>query len=677
MGADNGALSPGETRPFSVPGTPHFGAQTDMLKTLDESTKVIKQSQSNKMSGTQTPSVSGIGTLLDRPDYSEAKIVVAMVGLPARGKSYLSNRLLRYLRWLEYKVEVFNVGQLRRRKARDQVQAGEGPQDHSHTYFSSTNAEATALREQLATESLESLITWLKQGGNVGIHDATNSTRARRAKIQERIDREPGLQCIFLESWCDDPEIIASNVALKARSGDPDYKGMSKEEAERDFRKRIEQYESVYETITEPDISWCKILNVGRQVQINRIAGYLQSRIAFYLMNLHLKPRHIYLSRHGESMHNVGGMIGGDSPLSPQGEKYAAALPALVLENVGDHPLQVWTSTLQRTVATARNLPYPKKTWKSLDELDAGVCDGMTYEEIAEKYPEDYAARDENKFGYRYRGGESYQDVVVRLEPVIMELERQENIIIICHQAIIRCLYGYFMGLSQEELPYIKVPLHTLIKLTPMAYGCEEERFHVPIAAVDTHRPKPARRNTGDGAVAAPTEEKKSGAARDYFGDAAPTATSHVAVPTPDPADAKSPTSEEEDVERKTTTKISTEKARQNVLLQHAEEHGKKASEVTQEEAGISQADIARALHAQSMIGNRAPTHLIKYYDLPEETAENALCAPVAAASTKKYNRHKMYCPRDGCNSLILSTGTADWVVRESGMVRHPLIPKR
>jgi hypothetical protein len=32
------------------------------------------------------------------------------------------------------------------------------------------------------------------------------------------------------------------------------------------------------------------------------------------------------------------------------------------------------------------------------------------------------------------RGGESYQDVVVRLEPVIMELERQENIIIICHQ---------------------------------------------------------------------------------------------------------------------------------------------------------------------------------------------------------------------------------------------------
>lgn len=43
---------------------------------------------------------------------------------------------------------------------------------------------------------------------------------------------------------------------------------------------------------------------------------------------------------------------------------------------------QVWTSTLQRTSQTAQYLPYPKLTWKSLDELDAGVCDGMTYKEI-------------------------------------------------------------------------------------------------------------------------------------------------------------------------------------------------------------------------------------------------------------------------------------------------------
>lgn len=94
----------------------------------------------------------------------------------------------------------------------------------------------------------------------------------------------------------------------------------------------------------------------------------------------------------------------------------------------------MWTSTLTRTIQTASHLPFEQKRWKSLDELDAGVCDGMTYEEIEEKYPEDYDARDEDKFNYRYRGGESYRDVVVRLEPIIMELERQENILIIGHQ---------------------------------------------------------------------------------------------------------------------------------------------------------------------------------------------------------------------------------------------------
>lgn len=192
-------------------------------------------------------------------------------------------------------------------------------------------------------------------------------------------------------------------------------------------------------------------------------------------------------------MYNVEGKIGGDAELSPRGQQYAAALPDMVKKHIGDGPLEVWTSTLTRTIQTASKLPFPKKTWKSLDELDAGVCDGMTYEEIEREYPEDYDARDEDKFNYRYRGGESYRDVVVRLEPVIMELERQQNILIVGHQAIIRCLYAYFMELPQEELPYINVPLHTLIRISPRAYGCEEERFPLPIAAVDTHRPKPSK----------------------------------------------------------------------------------------------------------------------------------------------------------------------------------------
>ena len=74
-----------------------------------------------------------------------------------------------------------------------------------------------------------------------------------------------------------------------------------------------------------------------------------------------------------------------------------------------------------------------------------GICEEMTYEEIQEKFPAEFAARDQDKFHYRYPRGESYEDLVARLEPVIMELERQENVLVVAHQAVLRCLLAYFL----------------------------------------------------------------------------------------------------------------------------------------------------------------------------------------------------------------------------------------
>lgn len=48
----------------------------------------------------------------------------------------------------------------------------------------------------------------------------------------------------------------------------------------------------------------------------------------------------------------------------------------------------------------------------------------------------------------RFRSLQSYEDLVQRLEPVIMELERQENVLVICHQAVMRCLLAYFLDKS-------------------------------------------------------------------------------------------------------------------------------------------------------------------------------------------------------------------------------------
>ncbi len=132
----------------------------------------------------------------------------------------------------------------------------------------------------------------------------------------------------------------------------------------------------------------------------------------------------------------------------------------------------------------------PQERWKALNEIDAGICEEMTYEEIKKKFPVEYAARERNKLMYRYPEGESYQDLISRLETVIMELERQENVLLVGHQAVLRCILCYFLDKPLDEVPYVKVPLHTLIKLTPVAYGCEVEMIPFDVKAVDTHRPK-------------------------------------------------------------------------------------------------------------------------------------------------------------------------------------------
>lgn len=52
----------------------------------------------------------------------------------------------------------------------------------------------------------------------------------------------------------------------------------------------------------------------------------------------------------------------------------------------------------------------------------AGICDGYSYEGIKEKWPQTYQARKADKVNFRYPAGESYMDVIKRLESVIIEV---------------------------------------------------------------------------------------------------------------------------------------------------------------------------------------------------------------------------------------------------------------
>ncbi|KAF9978316.1 hypothetical protein BGZ73_002907 [Actinomortierella ambigua] len=427
-----------------------------------------------------------------------SKLVVVMVGLPARGKSYIVKKLRRYLMWLQYETKVFNVGNRRRIASKGDNEDGS---KHSHAFFDPQNKAAKSIRDDLAMDSLEELIAWLKQGGRVGIHDATNSTRERRKLLLKRLESEPNCRVLFIESICTDPVVLAHNISMKLSS--PDYQGMNAQVASEDFRKRLENYEKAYQTLGEEEedegTPYCKLINVGKKVIAYNIQGYLAGQCIFYLMNFNLSPRCIWLTRHGESLDNIVGKIGGDAPLSPKGRRYAACLARFIQHEREEHServqmeqraglyapttnftertMAVWTSMLTRTKETVEDFDaseYDIKHMRLLNEIYAGMCEELTYTEIRQRYPQEFEARRVNKLYYRYpgMGGESYVDVIQRLNPLIVELERiKSSLLIVTHRVVLRILLSYLMDIDRGQMPEMEVQLHTVYRVEPRPHG--------------------------------------------------------------------------------------------------------------------------------------------------------------------------------------------------------------
>lgn len=300
-------------------------------------------------------------------------------------------------------MAVFNLGEYRRHATSAYK---------SHEFFRQDNMVAMAIRQQCCVEALQDVTAWLEGGGEVAVFDATNSTYDRRKMIHDIVVRKMGFKLFFVESICDDPDIIEQNI-MEVKVSSPDYTNMNKvreasptpdapdvgvercdvnacsvqEEALRDFLQRIEHYEERYHPLDEKhekELSFMKIYNTGEKVLVHKHEGHIQSRIVYYLMNIHITPRTIYLTRHGESLQNLEGRIGGDSSLSPRGQQYAQAL-AQYIKDQNIEGLRVWTSWLKRTIQTVSGVDVPQERWKALNEIDAGICEEMTYEEISER----------------------------------------------------------------------------------------------------------------------------------------------------------------------------------------------------------------------------------------------------------------------------------------------------
>lgn len=530
--------------------------RTDKTDRTDRTDRTAKLGTNDKMSNSLMLSSQD-------PTDDALKLVIVCVGLPARGKSYITKKLQRYLNWMQYNTKIFNVGNTRRqlnvfipsnypvqgptvdhstpkamtpstsvkKKEENQNEKNEENEEneendniesHDANLFDHSNKENFQRREQWAKETLDHLLDYLlSDDGNVGIFDATNTTKARRKWIVETINkRTKGLvKILFLESICTDEELIEKNIHLKL-SG-PDYKKMDPQKALQDFKQRLINYEKVYETIDEDeevengkfDIQYVKIINAGKKVISYNISGYLSSQCVFFLLNFNLTDRQIWLTANGESVFNVQNRLGGDSDLTKQGIAFAKALPKFIAKKRQEFKLKqygkefindtttfktnnatgtsnklrnfnIWTSTLKRSIETAHYFPRDEfyfKSFKILNDLGCGSFDSITEDDFRYLHPDEYLESLENKLSYRYPGlgGESYLDVISRLRPIIIELERlKDHVLIVSHRVIIRVLLCYFMNLNKEMLTELEVLHNYVYCIEPKPYGLDLNIWH-------------------------------------------------------------------------------------------------------------------------------------------------------------------------------------------------------
>nr|POF17586.1 putative 6-phosphofructo-2-kinase pb17e12.14c [Quercus suber] len=640
-----------DTPATTAPGSPNIKGDYFPQTSVDSSASISLGQPLRERSGTITPRVRP--TTLDIPGLTKskvspdgriarrdvgAKLVIVMVGLPARGKSYITKKLARYMNWLQHDTKIFNVGERRRviaggphslektksHMSHEQRQdshitvsklAETGLSDghdaakpfqqpvanvasiilngettleppatpprstteertppvlpHEHKehedeadaiiraqqehdaameqdaeFFDPDNKKASQIREQCARETLDDLLDYILDGdGSVGIFDATNSTLERRKMIMDRVRQRagPDLNVLFLESKCEDQDLLEANMRLKLNG--PDYKEMDPVVALEDFRKRVKVYEKAYVPLGKYEEAhqwpYIQMIDVGRKLVSHQVKGFLSAQANYYLLNFNLAPRQIWITRHGLSLDNISGKIGGDSELAPEGRQYAKSLARFMdekrmewdvkqIENLknthfppqpGDvtppnphyqpqSPVEerapttslgdqldevppgfepksfcVWTSMLKRSIATAEFFneeEYDMKQMRMLDELNAGVMEGLTYSCISTQFPQDYSNRKRDKLHYRYPGpgGEGYLDIINRLRPVIVELERMtDHVLLIGHRSVARVLLAYFRGLKREEVADLDVPLGMLYCLEPKPYGVDFKAY--------------------------------------------------------------------------------------------------------------------------------------------------------------------------------------------------------
>lgn len=158
------------------------------------------------------------------------------------------------------------------------------------------------------------------------------------------------------------------------------------------------------------------------------------------------------LIRHGETTWNAERRVQGqlESPLSTRGVEQAAALAARIRQEKFE---ALYASDLSRAYDTALKIAIASSMEVRIDERlrerHYGVFQGLTWDEIKDRYPEDYARYKSRFPGMTIPGGESVEDFGTRVLEVLGEIAmRHGHAVVVAHGGLVDVVYRRAMGIA-------------------------------------------------------------------------------------------------------------------------------------------------------------------------------------------------------------------------------------
>jgi len=163
--------------------------------------------------------------------------------------------------------------------------------------------------------------------------------------------------------------------------------------------------------------------------------------------------RTVLVWRHGQTAWNLQRRFQGqlDVPLDDLGRAQAARAAGLL---AGFSPSAIVSSDLVRARETAQALAdvtrLPIATDPRLREIDVGVWQGLTFDEVAERYPVEAASWRDGGDGRR-GGGESLVEVgaraVAAVDDALVSLADGATLVVVTHGAAGRAIVASMIGL--------------------------------------------------------------------------------------------------------------------------------------------------------------------------------------------------------------------------------------